>query len=156
MNKFDEISLNRFLSSTTNNIPSYPNPQMIPGYNVYYTTNNGPMPPTQFNYSQATQQLDQQQLQQQWNEFVYQQQQHHHPNAIHKTFLQPPLVPIIAGINHRQRQLDFHQDIKSVCLRPGCVKAGLFLFTFDFILGSSLMLFLLVLSTYANIWIPSL
>ncbi|OTF80753.1 hypothetical protein BLA29_002772 [Euroglyphus maynei] len=105
-----------------NQLPSYPNPQIIPGYHYYYAANNGHIP-LPYNLSSTTSSSEQQPNLS--NQF---------PTKFYQNFIPTPMGPIFSALQHvrnqhyQTTQTNHHQsaafqDPKSVCLRPGCVKA---------------------------------
>ena len=94
--KFDESTLNHFLSSAIPSFSNYPSPHMIPGYHHYYNHNHG-LVPSPHNLSGTHTYTN-------------------YPRAYYNPVPPHSLFPSIHPLNHPQHP--------NVCLRPGCVKAG--------------------------------
>ncbi|XP_027199792.2 neprilysin-2-like [Dermatophagoides pteronyssinus] len=142
-NRFDINSINNnnndeMLIRLIQQLPSYPNPQMIPGYHYYYATNNNGhnqnIPSSSLHNSTTSNEIQLGNNQQ-------------FPTKFYQNFIPTPMGPIFSALQHVRNQhyhnqqnqhnhyqsslltnqsmiIQDFQDPKSVCLRPGCVKAA--------------------------------
>lgn len=127
--RFDESTISHFLSSAVppHTYSQYPSPNMMPGYNHYYTVNHGPIPPTA-NMSTTA-------MPPPLPPHYYNQQHLGKMQQPYFAGMQPPLSPVhplFPALHLHQQQSQQQPQQQSVCLRPGCVKAGKFPLFFQF------------------------
>lgn len=100
--KFDESTLNHFLSAAVPSYSNYPSPHMMPGYHHYYNVNHGLLPTSQNQTGTSTATTA--------SNF-----------RTYYNSIQPPMHPLFPSIHPLNHH---HHQHPNVCLRPGCVKAG--------------------------------